>query len=628
MKSAEELFEALNAHDEGQRLEAKLSKDAGRSILTTICAFANCDGGEILCGVRRIRGKLFSEYVVEGIEEPDKLQSDILAACNGQTFNRPVDVTSDVFELNNKSVVVFSVPPRSPQPCHLYFAKDQYPRGVYLRRGPTDRQCTDEDIPTLQQEQLRFSFDSTVVENANLDQVESSLVRQFRDLRFKNHFNPSDQDLPEKQFLQRLCCIVENRGRDCPTAAGILLFGSAHAIRQHFPNARFEYARVPSSDPVPDPGLQPLHERKTFEGPLMVTINEVIRWLLDDLPLESTFSDGLQRQDHPIIRDRIARELIVNAACHRSYLESAPIEITRYSNRVVVQNPGHSLVPVHRLGSLISKCRNEKIAAALRDIGWADTRGTGIGYVKSRLDQLGFLPPVFESDPEGGIFRATLLLKRFPKTDFVNSPFEPKIDRILFLCWELQSINVSCCQSIVEDDEDMARGYLRELLDAGLISEAGGRANRHYVPVQNSQSLFADLCRNSKNNLSNPTVKEQHGTTMPETAVSLTVFRAETDEPLGTQMSELPEAIREQIAGLAERSTPDTVVRVILSLCRWKSLGATELAIYMNRSKVWVREQYVSSLLEKRMLALEGDRNSPKVKYVITELGDRFLGPP
>jgi ATP-dependent DNA helicase RecG len=625
MKSAAELLEALNAHDEGQRLEAKLSKEVGKSILTTICAFANCDGGEILCGVRRVRGNLFGSYVVEGIDEPDKLQSDILNACNAQTFNRPVDVTSDVFELDNKSVVVFSVPPRIPHPCHLYFSKEQYPRGVYLRRGPTDRQCTDEDIPLLQQEQLRFSFDCSVVENANLDQIDSSLVRQFRDLRFRNHFNPADQDLPEKQFLQRLSCLVESKGRDCPTAAGILLFGSGHAIRQHFPNARFEYARVPSIDLVPDPGLQPLHERKTFEGPLMITINEVIRWLLDDLPLESTFSDGLQRQDHPIIRDRIARELVVNAVCHRSYLETGPIEITRYSNRIVVQNPGHSLVPVHRLGSLISKCRNEKIAAALRDVGWADTRGTGIGYVKSRLDQLGFMPPVFESDPEGGIFRATLLLKRFPKATFSGSPFEPQIDRILFLCWEMQSVNVSCCQSIVEDDEDMARGYLRELLDAGLISEAGGRANRHYVPTPDSHSLFSELCSDSTVKQSDSTGSVKYSTGKTAESVSLSVFRGDAEGSISSQMSELPSEIRELVAGLGERSTPENVVRVMLSLCRWKSLGATELAIYMNRSKVWVREQYVAGLLEKRMLELDGDKNSPKVKYVSPESGRQYL---
>lgn len=628
MRSAAELFEALNAQDEGQRLEAKLSNEAGKSILTTICAFANCDGGEILCGVRRKKGNLFGEYVVEGVEDPDRLQSDVLTACNGQTFNRPVDVTSNVFELEGKNVVVFSIPTRLPHPCHLYFSKEQYPRGVYLRRGPTDRQCTDEDIPTLQQEQVRFSFDSSIVENANFDQLESSLIRKFRDLRFKNHFNPVDQDLPEKQFLERLSCLVERKGRDCPTAAGILLFGCDHAVRQHFPNARYEYARVPSIDRVPDPGLQPLHERKTFEGPLMKTINEVIRWLLDDLPLETTFNDGLQRQDHPIIRDRIARELVVNAACHRSYLESAPIEITRYSNRIVVQNSGHSLVPIHRLGSLISKCRNEKIAAALRDIGWADTRGTGISYIRSKLDQLGFMPPVFESDPETGSFRATLLLKRFPQNTFASSPFEIQLNYILFICWEMQSINVSCCQSIVEDDEGMALGYIRELLDAGLISEAGGRANRYYVPVENSQAVFEELCRNSTNSGSNSTGKKLDSTGKPESPVGLTVFRADVDDSSSTSMSELPQVIREQIAVLGERSGPNAIVRVILLLCQWKTLGATELAIYMNRGKVWVREQYVSALLDKGMLELDGEKNSPKVKYKITRLGIKFLDSP
>jgi predicted HTH transcriptional regulator len=68
--TALELLESLNLLDENEHIEAKRASEAGKSILETICAFANEPGlgsGWLLLGVVREEQALFSAYEVEGI---------------------------------------------------------------------------------------------------------------------------------------------------------------------------------------------------------------------------------------------------------------------------------------------------------------------------------------------------------------------------------------------------------------------------------------------------------------------------------------------------------------------------------------------------------------------------------
>ena len=73
--NAAKLFELLNELDECPNIEAKLGSEASKSILETICAFANepeLRGGYLLLGVKRIEESLFPGYKIHGIENPTR----------------------------------------------------------------------------------------------------------------------------------------------------------------------------------------------------------------------------------------------------------------------------------------------------------------------------------------------------------------------------------------------------------------------------------------------------------------------------------------------------------------------------------------------------------------------------
>ena len=84
MKTAAELFSELNDLDEHLTVEAKTAADVGKSMLETVCAYANepgLGGGYILLGVARVDQTLWPTYEVVGIDNPDQLQADVATQC-------------------------------------------------------------------------------------------------------------------------------------------------------------------------------------------------------------------------------------------------------------------------------------------------------------------------------------------------------------------------------------------------------------------------------------------------------------------------------------------------------------------------------------------------------------------
>ena len=109
MRSAEDLLQELISLDESHRIEAKRCTQVDKSVMETVCAYANepgLGGGYLLLGVVRDEQDFFKNaYTVSGISNPDKIQSDLVSQC-ASVFNRPVRPRVSVEELNGKTVVV------------------------------------------------------------------------------------------------------------------------------------------------------------------------------------------------------------------------------------------------------------------------------------------------------------------------------------------------------------------------------------------------------------------------------------------------------------------------------------------------------------------------------------------
>ena len=106
--TALELLQSLKLLDETERIEAKRASESGKSLLETVCAFANepgLGGGWLLLGVVREEQALFPSYHVEGITQPDKLCADLATQCR-ETFNSPVRIELSTEQVNGMAVIV------------------------------------------------------------------------------------------------------------------------------------------------------------------------------------------------------------------------------------------------------------------------------------------------------------------------------------------------------------------------------------------------------------------------------------------------------------------------------------------------------------------------------------------
>ena len=120
--TALELLESLNLLDEHERVEAKTAQEVGKSLLETLCAFANepgLGGGWVLLGVQRDENAPTPTYEVVGLRHPDKVVSDLASQC-ATSFNQPLRIGIHTEQLHGK-VWPWSMYRRRPATTNLSF---------------------------------------------------------------------------------------------------------------------------------------------------------------------------------------------------------------------------------------------------------------------------------------------------------------------------------------------------------------------------------------------------------------------------------------------------------------------------------------------------------------------------
>lgn len=187
MRSAEDLLTELNAADESPRIEAKRSREIGKSIIETVLAFANepgLGGGHLLLGVdSRVDGKGDTQYWPEGLADPDKIQKDLACQC-ASMLNVAIRPEMGVERLDGKTLIVVFVPEVDVSQKPVYIKATGLPKGAFRRIGSTDQRCTDEDLWVLRgASQPQFGPDMAPVPDARMDDLDPQAIAEYRRLR-------------------------------------------------------------------------------------------------------------------------------------------------------------------------------------------------------------------------------------------------------------------------------------------------------------------------------------------------------------------------------------------------------------------------------------------------------------
>jgi len=626
--NAGELLEHLNALDEHERVEAKRASEVGKSLLETVCAFANepgLGGGWILLGAVREEMALFPAYEIEGVEQPDKVSADLASQCRGM-FNTPVQVDILTEQLQGRAVIVVHVAEASPQSKPIFFRSQGLPRGALRRVGSTDQHCTEDDLSLLYQGRRNETFDTSPLADTSLDDVMSEALSDYRLARAEA--NPDAEELrwTDEDLLGSLGCIKRVDGQWRLTVAGLLLFGKSQSLRRCLPMTRVDYIRVPGREWVPDPETR--FDTVELRGPLFRLIRRAQAAVIDDLPRGFVLAEGeLQRHDKPLIPLRVIREAIVNALMHRNYRSHSPVQIIRYANRLEIRNPGFSLKSPDHLGEPGSQPRNPCLAAVLHETRFAETKGSGIRVMREMMSQAGLTPPFFESDRGRDEFVARYLFHHFlgPEdvawlSTFKSLHLSDDEAKALVFVKEAGAIDNATYRGLTGADVLAASQALRRLRDAGLLTQQGRSSATFYVPTTKllpagmSASVMSSNLDGLSSNLGALSSKsEDLSSNLPATAG--------IREGL---LGKVSGALVARVSALGQRNSPQEVRDIVLELCAQRAWRAEELATLLRRNTEYVRSNYLRPLLRNGRLQMTNPRdvNDPQQAYRTVDVPD------
>ena len=607
--TAAELFLILNDTDECPWIEAKGIGDTTTSIMETICSYSNepgLGGGYILMSISADDSETTNDhYKIDVIPDEDKLQSDIATQC-ASMFNRPVRPAMTIEKISGNPVLKIWVDELPSNQKPLYFVKKGLPGGALRRIGSTDQHCTDDDMHVFYQD--TGSFDQSPVKGTSLADVDENALKRYRLLREK--VNPAAEELvySDKELLEALGCVNKENPTEL-NIAGLLLFGNSKAQRSTYPMLRADYIRVPGNVWVQDPD-----ERFTtidMRGPIILVLYRLIDAINADLPKGFLLDDGVQATSTGLPMKAL-REAIVNALMHRSYREHRPTQIIRYDNRIEIINPGFSLKSEERLGFPGSETRNPLIAAVFHDTNLAETKGSGIRAMRRLMQAAHLVPPTFESSRENNEFTSRLLLHHFLDANdlewlkqFERYELADSQKQALIFIREVGAIDNTTYRQMADCDTLKASADLRELKGYELLISKGKGKATYYI---GGKALSTPL----------PAVST------PPLALNTPPFDNLSTPPPGLStpppdLSTPPPGIFERIGSLNKREHDNAKVEaIIMDLCEWKPLKASEIAGYFQKEESYFKRKYLSSMIaEKKLKYLHPEMlNHPEQAYL------------
>lgn len=575
--SAEELFGRLNELDESVSLEAKaLSTDTSRSILETVCSFSNepgLGGGVILLGACENRDENLQElYLLEGVDDPDKAQLDLSTQC-ASVFNIVVRPQITVESVRGRPMLKIFVPELPIGRKPLYFKKDGLPGGAYRRVGSSDQRCTQEDLSDVLRDPGE-SYDLRRVSGATLEDVDEVAVAMYRRLRAK--VNPDAEELAydTRELLESLKC-VDEIDKTRLNVAGLLVFGTAKALRREMPMVRVDYIRVRGNEWIEDP--EESFRSIDMRGSLLLMAYRVVEAVNADLPKGFLLSDSDPLQAESVgLPSKALREAVVNALMHCDYRVGRPTQVIRYDNRIEIVNAGYSLKPEDELGSPGSVPRNKTIAPVFHDTNLAEAKGSGIRRMRRMLEAAHMALPTYESNREGNSFTMRLLLHHFLGEEdlawlarFSRFDLDDGQKKALIFLRESGAVDNRVYRQLSGCDTLKASAKLTALRDSGLLIPRGKGSATYYVPGP----LFGNLEDKAPSLEDKAPSLQDNGIRLQDNGVSL-------------QGNEL---IQEALKPLKRRMKQGVLDKIIVDLCKIKAFERAEVARLIHRDETYVR---------------------------------------
>ena len=228
-------------------------------------------------------------------------------------------------------------------------------------------------------------------------------------------------------------------------------------------------------------------DKKEYDGCLYEQIENAYQFVLRHINLGAEIN-GLVRKDTYELPVTAIREMIVNAVCHRNYMDNSCIQVAVYDDRIEVTSPGmlYGGLTLEEAVSGRSKIRNRIIADIFSRMEIIEEWGTGIRRILHRAKEYGLPEPEFMEI--GDTFRGNLFKKADKKADKKPIKTGKKADKIflrqrLILDYieENGFITNKEAREILGLADSTTKRFLKYMVETNLLLEKGQRKSRKYI---------------------------------------------------------------------------------------------------------------------------------------------------
>ena len=231
-------------------------------------------------------------------------------------------------------------------------------------------------------------FDASTCDGASLDDLDSERMKRFVQAARDARRFPLAETVAPKHLLEHLHLLSDGR----PTNAAVMLFGKSpqrFLLSSEIKCLRFHGTEVE----------KPIASLQAYRGTVFELVDQAADFVLGKIDRSvGTRAHGPQAPVTYEIPIEVVTEAIVNAVAHRDYTSNGSVQVTLFSDRLEVWNPGR-LPPQLTLEKLrvphASVPGNRLIAQALYLAKYIEQAGTGTLDMIRRCVTAGLPEPEF-----------------------------------------------------------------------------------------------------------------------------------------------------------------------------------------------------------------------------------------
>jgi predicted HTH transcriptional regulator len=192
----------------------------------------------------------------------------------------------------------------------------------------------------------------------------------------------------------------------------------------------------------------------------------------------------------------VIQEAVVNAVAHRDYTSDASVQVSVFSDRIEVRNPG-SLPPDLTFEDLkikhSSRPRNHRIALPLYLTHYIEKIGYGTLQMIAGCRSAGLPEPEFAQS--GGEFGVTIWRDWLTDSIIAGLGLNERQKKIIVFVKSNARISNIECQNLTGATRKTTSRDLEDLVNAGLLIRVGERRGAHYVisRVKNKKPVREDF---------------------------------------------------------------------------------------------------------------------------------------